>query len=55
VSGGTVVAPNLNAPVVSSRLGRAREAVFDIVIVTAVVWVPILLLGGLAAILRRLF
>ena len=43
------------APVVRSPLGVAWEAASDIVIVTAVVWVPILLLGGLDAIARRLF
>ncbi len=42
----------LASPVGPSRLGRAREALFDIVIVTALVWVPVLLLGGLWAIVR---
>ncbi len=41
-----------NAPVPLSKLGRAGEAASDIVIVTAIVWVPVLLLGGLWAIVR---
>ncbi len=52
MSGGTVIAPNATAR--HSRLGRAREAISDIVIVTALVWVPVLLLGGLAALVRMI-
>ena len=53
VSGRAVIAPNATARL--SRLGRAREAVSDVVIVTALVWVPVLLLGGLAALVRLIF
>ena len=53
MSGGTVIAPNANLRL--SRLGRAREAISDIAIVTALVWVPVLLLGGLAALVRMIF
>jgi len=53
LSGGTVIAPNANLK--PSRLGRARETISDVVIVTALVWVPVLLLGGLAALVRLIF
>ena len=53
MSGSTVIAPNANTK--PSGLGRAREAIADVVIVTAVVWIPILLMGALAAAVRLIF
>jgi hypothetical protein len=45
----------LASPVVPTKMGRALGAVVDIVIVTAILWVPILALGALAAVVRRFF
>ena len=53
MSGGTVIAPN--APVVVTWAARAWEALADLLIVTALVWAPVLLLGAVAAIFRLLF
>ena len=45
----------LASPAVVTRLGRAGEAAADVFIVTAIIWVPILLLGALAALVRQIF
>ncbi len=42
----------LAGPVGPSRFGRAREALSDVLIVTALVWVPVLIAGGLWAVVR---
>jgi hypothetical protein len=45
----------LASPVAPTRLGIALGAVVDILIVTAILWIPILALGALAALVRRVF
>ena len=45
----------LASPVAPTKMGRAFGAIVDVLIVTAILWVPILLLGALAALVRRLF